>query len=85
MREKLAGALSLPRELMLNLPQITLTGASEALIENYKNIIEYSETFIRVHTNSGVLALTGSRLVLKQLTAENIIVCGKISKLEFLE
>ena len=83
-KEHLSDLLSLPKEIILNLPQVILTGNSEVSIENYKNIIEYTDTKIRINTSSGVMLFTGSALMLKQITAEHITVVGNIVKLEFL-
>lgn len=83
-KEQLTELLALPKEIILNLPQIILTGSGELSIENYKSIIEYTESKVRINTNSGVLLVEGNGLGLKQITAEHIIVVGNIAKLEFL-
>ena len=85
LRKKVAGALELPKEILLNLPLISLTGSEELLIENYKGIIEYTDTAARLNTASGVLRVAGRALVLKELTSESLLVTGRILKLEFLE
>ena len=43
LKTNLTTALDLPKEIMLNLPLITITGKNNMSIENYKNIIEYSQ------------------------------------------
>jgi len=83
-KEHIADLLSLPKEIVLNLPQVILTGSGEINIENYKNIIEYTDTKIRVNTNSGILLIAGHSLALKQITAEHITVVGGIMGLEYL-
>ena len=83
-RETLAGMLSLPNEIALNLPMVIITGRGEANIENYKNIVEYTVIMVRVNTTSGQLAVEGKGLSLKQITSENIIVSGEIAALRFI-
>lgn len=83
-KNKVIKALELPREILLDLPVISLIGNEEMEIENYKGIIEYTEEKIRIGTNSGTLKLEGKRLLLKHITSENILVAGKISKIEFI-
>lgn len=83
-KEHLTELLSLPKEILLNLPQIILVGRKEVSIENYKSIIEYSDTAIRINTSSGVLLIAGNGLTLKNMTTEYITVIGGITKLEFL-
>ena len=81
--EQLTGLLSLPKQVVLNLPQIILTGKGEVSIENYKNLIEFTESLVRVNTNSGIAAIHGNRLNLKQITTESITVTGDIVKVEY--
>ena len=83
-KEQMTDLLSLPKEIMFNLPQVTLTGTGEVNVENYKNIIEYTETKIRINSTSGVLLIVGYGLVLKQITAEYITVTGEIVTIEYM-
>ena len=83
-KEQMADLMSLPKEIILDLPQVILTGSGEVSIENYRNIIEYSDTYTRINTNSGILLITGHKLLLKQITAEHITIVGEIVKLEYL-
>jgi sporulation protein YqfC len=78
-REKITNALSLPKEIALDMPLIVATGRGELNIENYKNLLEFSETKIRIHTSVGLLIVEGSRLCLKQITTENLLITGNIS------
>jgi len=77
-------ALELPKEIMLNLPLISFVGREEVTIENYKGILEYGEELVRIGTAAGVLRLTGKGLCLKQLSAECMVVTGRIESLHFL-
>jgi sporulation protein YqfC len=82
-KEKLAEFSALPKEITLNLPLVILTGSRELDIENYKGILEYTETKIRVSTSAGLLVAEGSSLRLKQLTSENIILTGEIERVYY--
>ena len=78
-KEKLANALSLPKEIALDLPIVMATGRGELTIENYKNLIEFSDQFIRIRTREGTITIQGERLTLQQITAENLAVAGRVS------
>ena len=84
LRKNVTEALELPKEIMLNLPLISLVGREEVTIENYKGILEYGEELVRIGTAAGVLRLTGSGLCLKQQSAECMVVTGRIENLSFL-
>ena len=81
---KITEALELPKEVVMNLPLITMIGAEDMTIENYKGVIEYSEERIRINTTAGIVRICGRRLLLKQITADNIGITGSIAKIEFL-
>ncbi len=83
LKEKLAKTLALPKEIVLNLPVVVWTGRNEANIENYKGILEYTDTCVRINTRAGLLVAEGSRLRLKQITAENILITGEISVISY--
>ena len=83
-KKKLVNTLELPKEIIFNLPLITIVGNEEINIENYKGVIEYSPEKIRINTECGVLKINGEKLSFKQITAENIIVTGVIQKLEYI-
>ena len=83
-KKKLVNTLELPKEIIFNLPLITIVGNEEINIENYKGVIEYSPEKIRINTECGVLKINGEKLSFKQITAENIIVTGVIQTLEYL-
>ena len=81
---KITEAFELPKEVVMNLPLITMIGAEDLTIENYKGVIEYSEERIRINTTAGIIKVDGRRLLLKQITTDNIGIKGNISKIEFL-
>lgn len=84
LRKHMTEALELPKEILLNLPLVSLIGREEVTIENYKGILEYGEETVRIGTVAGILQIEGKGLCLKQLTAECMVVTGCVEKLEFL-
>ena len=76
--------LELPKEVILDMPLISLTGREEISVENHKGLLEYSEERIRIGTKAGSLCIRGSGMVLRQMTAECIVAKGRILGLEFL-
>ena len=84
LRKNMTEALELPKEILLNLPLISLVGREEVIIENYRGILEYSEEIVRIGTAAGVLRLQGKGLCLKQLSAECMVVTGRLESLVFL-
>ncbi len=81
--EKIADALDLPKELVFDLPKLIFTGSHELFIENYRGIVEYSDTVIRLNTSDCLLKITGRSLGIKNIASEEITLCGDIKSLEF--
>lgn len=82
--DKFSEMLELPKEIVLNVPKMTLIGNGDMIIENYKGIIECGETRIRINTGIGTIKMTGNRLVIREITSEDIIISGEIKILEFI-
>ena len=68
-KEELSAAFEIPKEVALNVPLISLRGREEVVIENYRGIIEY---------------ITGEKMLIKCLDADNIVISGAINSTEFL-
>jgi len=75
--------LEMPKEISTNEHRITIIGFNEILIENYKNIIEYEDMYVRINTHIGVININGYELSLNQMTEDDIKITGKIEKLDF--
>ena len=82
-KREVTAALALPKEIVLNLPLITLYGNEELNLENYKGVVEYTGERIRISTSKGILKIEGRNLLLKQVTSENISVTGGIMRIEY--
>jgi len=78
-KEKLSTMLSMPKEIALDLPVLMATGRNELNIENYKNLIEFTDKLIRIRTKDSIMTIEGDNLVLRQITTENILISGRIS------
>lgn len=75
--------LEMPKEVVSNEPKITVSGFNEMLIENYKNILEYEEFYIKLNTYIGVININGFNLNLEKVSQDDIMVTGKIDSIDF--
>ena len=74
---KIAAFLEMPEEIMTDKPKITILGFDELVVENYKNILEYDEVFIKVNTYIGAVNISGIGLKLIQMNKDDIMVTRK--------
>lgn len=77
-------ALELPRDIIMDLPKLSLMGNIEASLLNHKGIIEYTQEVIRINTKSGVFKITGEDLEIKTILSEEIIIVGNIKNIEII-
>ncbi len=85
--EKHAGAEahhSVIKTLFAQLPEVSLRGNEEVVIEGSKGVVEYSEEVIRINTVMGLICFTGRGLNLKCISPTQLIISGFITKLEFI-
>lgn len=75
--------LEIPREVISNVPKITVTGFDEVFIENFKGILEYEDFFARISTEIGNININGFNLKLNQMTDNDILVTGRIENIDF--
>ncbi|MBQ8298772.1 MAG: hypothetical protein IJX99_03135 [Clostridia bacterium] len=79
-KAKFQEALELPAELLTNSYRMTLIDNTNVLIENYKAIIEYEAYVIRLSCG---LTIFGDNLNVLEISADEIIIGGKIKNIEF--
>ncbi len=82
-KKNIVNSLSLPKEVVFQLPLISLLGREELSIENHKGILLYSESCIRIATKVGTMEVLGSTLSLKQLSGDILVVHGTIDEIKF--
>jgi sporulation protein YqfC len=85
LKEKLSEMLELPKEIIMDIPKITFIGDKQMIVENYKGIIEYEESKIRLNTQIGILRIEGNMLSIEEITSDDILVKGDIRILEYLK
>ncbi len=83
-RNSISAVLELPDEIVFDMPFISLRGRKEAVIENYKSVLEYSSEKIRIDTSAGRLAVSGAELTIKCIDIQSVVISGRISCIEFL-
>lgn len=81
-KKKLMQILDIPQEINKKDSKITILSFNEILIENYKGIIEYEEFFIKINTELGDINVNGYSLNLEQITADDILITGKINSID---
>ena len=83
-RDQAAGLLELPKDLLLDLPRITLTGSLQLSVENHRGLQLYSEQEIVIRAGQNLLIrVKGQDLQLGVVYDEEITVVGQIESVSF--
>lgn len=83
LQESIADFFELPKELLCNLPRITLIGDIQMLLENYGGIIEYNDQLLRLKIKEGEVVVTGKNLKIKNFLYNELLIEGNIISVEY--
>lgn len=81
----MADLLEIPKDLVLDIPKITLIGKSELFLENHRGIIEYSSQRMRINLSRGFLEILGNQLEIRALLPDEIKIEGDINSCRFFD
>lgn len=83
LKHRIAEASGLPKDVLLGQPILTVLGCMEVGIENYRGIIEYTDTLVRVQTKAGQIRIAGKSLHIEYYTNDDMKVTGHIISIEY--
>lgn len=81
--EAISQTLSLPQEVLCGAPVINIQGRNSLLLENYKKVLEYSDTLIRIQTRLYYVNIYGNDLKIQYYTKDEMRVDGVFCRIEF--
>lgn len=82
--EALAKFLDVPQNSFHEFSQIVLSGNYEAVLDGCQGVIEYEDSYIKLNIGGKLVKFTGSKLQIRCMTGENVILDGEIQSIEFL-
>lgn len=82
-RGLLTDVLELPRDLVQNLPRVTMVGNIQLTLENHRGIILYTDQRIRVAVDKGEIVIEGQRLTIRSIFSDEIVVDGLITGVSY--
>ncbi|WP_411168644.1 sporulation protein YqfC [Clostridium sp. MB05] len=82
-REVIAEKFDLPKDIVLNVPKITIIGNDEITIENHKGIILFERNIIRVNTKVKVINIEGENFEILYIGDSTITISGKFKSISY--
>ncbi|MCM1025188.1 MAG: YabP/YqfC family sporulation protein [Roseburia sp.] len=83
-KELLVESLRLPKDICMGAIRVTLTGSQEAWIENYRGILEYTDSLILLQGKTCQVCFEGSGLTIDYYTNEDMKISGCICCVKYL-
>ena len=83
-KQMLANTVDLPKDVMLDLPRITMIGQLHIYIENHRGLVTFAEDEIRLALTQGQLLIKGNQFVIKAILPEEILLEGTIHSVAFI-
>lgn len=84
-KEEVADKLDLPREIVLDIPKLTIIGNKEITIENHKGILAFQESLIKVNSSLGVIELQGKDFEITFIGGNTLCLRGSFSNIVYEE
>jgi sporulation protein YqfC len=81
--EELSCHLNLPPDILAGAPIITATGRNEICLENYKGIIEYNSSLVKVQTKACKICIEGKELNILYFTEDEMKIIGFIKAIHY--
>lgn len=82
-KEAVVCALKLPKDVVLGEILLSFIGRQAVLIENYRSIILYTDTLVKLQARTCRVVIQGARLTIEYYTSEEMKVSGWIQSVEF--
>ncbi len=83
LRTLLADLTELPKDIVLDMPRITMVGNVQIYLENHRGIVDFDGGNIRINISSGTIHITGKNLVVRNIMIDEIIIDGDIDGIQF--
>ena len=83
-KEILTNSLKLPKDTVFGVPILTVTGTYEIWMENYKGILEYTQTQILLQAKTCQICIEGKNLSIDYYTNEDMKISGNICSIRYL-
>ena len=63
---------------MPSVPLVEIAGHSRVLVEHHRGVTQYSTQSVCMKVKFGSVCVTGQKLVISKMTADQLVICGSI-------
>lgn len=80
-KEAIVDRLDLPKDIILNMPKIIITGNNQMTIENHRGVAIFAEDHIEVNSGVGLISICGSSFEILFMGGTTIVIGGKFKSI----
>ena len=81
---RIAEALDLPLDIICDIPRTEIMGNTSINVENFRGILDYNESCVKINTTFGIIKIEGDELFIESITDDGAFIKGKIIRVEFI-
>ena len=82
-KEAIAEKFDLPRDLILNLPKITIISNNEITIENHKGVVLFEDKEVKINSNVGLISVCGREFQILFIGGSTLTLSGKFKSVVY--
>lgn len=81
--EYIADTMTMPKDVVMDLPRISICGDKEIYIENHKGLLTYTDSELAVKMKDGVMRVYGLGLRIILLEPDRFVLNGELERVEY--
>lgn len=82
-KEAVVSSLKLPKDVVMGEVLLSFLGRQAVMIENYRSIILYTDTLVKLQAKTCRVIVHGTRLMIEYYTCDEMRISGYIQSVEF--
>ncbi|MBQ2664121.1 MAG: sporulation protein YqfC [Clostridia bacterium] len=83
--ETVAEKWGVPKDVIMDIPRITVSGDREIYIEHHKGVSYCTQGEVRIVTGGGEVCIFGKNLIITAIRREDVLVEGAFEKIEYIK
>ncbi|NBI29369.1 sporulation protein YqfC [Chengkuizengella marina] len=84
-RKFTANVLDLPKDVIFDLPRITMIGNMQLYVENHKGVIQFTSDTLTLKLDVGKLEIIGKDLVIRAILTEEVFIEGVVEDVKYIQ
>ncbi len=84
MRKGIADLFDLPKDVVMDLPRMTLIGRMQLVVENHRGIVSFTSDLLVIGFSSGLIRVSGKGMEISSIDHEEILIVGEIRSVEYV-